>query len=70
MAKRVQGCPTPLDREVAALVGRLDAGSAMSHIASYIVERKPGDVHWITVRFIADELFDVAPEAESPAAGG
>ncbi|MET0426676.1 MAG: hypothetical protein ABW046_22605 [Actinoplanes sp.] len=55
---------TPLDGEVEAFLRRIgDPGRErpLHHIVSYSVARSTGDVHRITVEFIADAEFDAAP---------
>jgi hypothetical protein len=50
---------TPLDLEVVAFLRRIgESDSPASHIKSYGVIRVEGDVHRVTVEFIADAEFD------------
>lgn len=60
MVKRVHNFGmTPLDREVAVMVGRIGASRhPENHIAAYSVEREADNVHFVTVRFVADDEFD------------
>ena len=70
MAKRVHNFGmTPLDREVAAMVGRIGTtGQPESHIAAYSVEREASGPYFVTVRFVADDGFDARGRIQPPGA--